>query len=275
MRPTAILTAALLLTPACAWAQSGLSDTTCLIKPRMVVQLGAAVPGLLAKELVDRGDVVKQGQLVAQLESSMEEAQLALDQLKASNDTAIQAETVDMNKNQRVLDRKKDLVSKDVYKPDYLDEFTTNVAEGKLKILQAQMDQKVAGLSAQRSQVQLAQKQIRSSVDGVVVERKLSPGEYVYEQTPIMTIAQIDPLSVELIVPAARYGSIKLGEAAKILPNAPVGGSYDAVVDVVDPVIDAASNTFGVRLKLPNPGRTIPAGIRCSVDWGDNGPAVR
>jgi membrane fusion protein, multidrug efflux system len=38
---------------------------------------------------------------------------------------------------------------------------------------------------------------------------------------------------------------------------------------VVDPVIDAASGTFGVRLILANPNRTIPAGIRCSVEWHD------
>jgi multidrug efflux pump subunit AcrA (membrane-fusion protein) len=38
---------------------------------------------------------------------------------------------------------------------------------------------------------------------------------------------------------------------------------------VIDPVIDAASETFGVRLILPNPNHTIPAGIRCSVEWRD------
>jgi hypothetical protein len=36
---------------------------------------------------------------------------------------------------------------------------------------------------------------------------------------------------------------------------------------VIDPVIDAASNTFGVRLILPNPGNRIPAGVRCAMTW--------
>ena len=40
-----------------------------------------------------------------------------------------------------------------------------------------------------------------------------------------------------------------------------------ATVDVVDPVIDAASDTFRVRLLLPNPRNAIPAGVRCSVHF--------
>jgi membrane fusion protein, multidrug efflux system len=60
-----------------------------------------------------------------------------------------------------------------------------------------------------------------------------------------------------------------VGSSGIVHPAAPVGGSYAAKADVVDPVIDAASGTFGVRLILANPNRTIPAGIRCSVEWHD------
>ena len=52
---------------------------------------------------------------------------------------------------------------------------------------------------------------------------------------------------------------------AEVLPSAPVGGSHIARVDVVDPVIDPGSNTFRVRLILPNPANAIPAGLRCLV----------
>lgn len=46
-------------------------------------------------------------------------------------------------------------------------------------------------------------------------------------------------------------------------PEAPISGEYQAKVVVVDNVVDAASGTFGVRLKLPNPGNRIPAGFKC------------
>jgi hypothetical protein len=49
------------------------------------------------------------------------------------------------------------------------------------------------------------------------------------------------------------------------MPERPVGGSYQARVEVVDQMFDAASGTFGVRLTLPNPQRRIPAGLKCKA----------
>ena len=248
-------------------ASDGTSAGTCIIKPHVQIQLGSAVSGLLSSVLVDRGDVVHQGQIVAQLESSVEQATAALDQLRASNDNAVKAEGLDRELSVREAARKKSLVDKGIENQNALDEFATKVQEGDLHIQQAKMDQQIAALTAVRSERALALKQIRSPIDGVIIERKLSAGEYIYEQTSILTIAQLDPLNVEVVLPLSRYGEISVRSTAIVHPNAPVGGAYPAKVDVIDPVIDAASATFGVRLLLPNPQRTIPAGIRCSVEW--------
>jgi RND family efflux transporter MFP subunit len=270
MRGPIILALALLtvtLTAIDARAQTDASASTCIIKPHVQVQLGSAVSGVLSATLVDRGDPVHQGQVVAQIESSVEQATLALDRLRASNDSAIRVEEVDRELSVRETERKKSLADKGIVNQNALDELQTKVHEGDLRIQQARMDQQVAALSAERSERALALKQIRSPIDGVVIERKLSAGEYIYEQTSIMTIAQTDPLNVELVLPLDRYGDIRVGSTAIVHPAAPVGGAYEAKAEVIDPVIDAASETFGVRLILSNPGRTIPAGIRCSVEW--------
>jgi membrane fusion protein (multidrug efflux system) len=195
--------------------------------------------------------------------------------VKASNDTAILAEQEELALNQRNAGRKQSLAQSQIVNANSLDELQTKVRESELKIREAVTEQRIAQLTASRSAAQLALKQIRASVDGVVTERKLSPGEYVYEQTPIMTIAQIDPLNVELVLSADRYGSIRVGDRALVQPAQPVGGSYEAQVVVVDPVIDAASSTFGVRLLLPNPGTRIPAGLRCGVVWHSAPQATR
>lgn len=113
-----------------------------------------------------------------------------------------------------------------------------------------------------------------SPIDGVVTERLLGPGEYRNEQNPILTLAQIDPLRVEVFVPTSQYGRIRIGSSAQIHPQQPIGGSYPAVVTVVDQVLDAASGTFGVRLALPNPALQLPAGIRCKVQFETQDPAA-
>ncbi len=268
------LAALLVLCPAAALAQ-GMDAVTCLLKPHQVVQLGSPVAGLLIEETVDRGDAVKAGQVVASLESSVEAATVALDRVKANNDTAVLAEQEDLALNQRNAGRKQSLAASQIVNANSLDELQTKVRQSELKLREAAVEQRLAQLTAARSASQLALKQIHASVNGVVTERKLSPGEYVYEQTPIMTIATIDPLNVELVLPAERYGSIHVGDVAQVQPAAPLGGSYAARVIVVDPVIDAASSTFGVRLLLPNPDTHIPAGLRCSVTWQPAPPATR
>jgi RND family efflux transporter MFP subunit len=248
---------------------------TCIIRPHVSVQLGSAVSGMLSATLVDRGDRVKQGQVVAQIESSVEQATLALDRARANNDSAIRVEQADMELMRREADRKKSLVDKGIANQNSLDELETKVREGELRVQQARTDQRLAALTADRSERALALKQIRGPIDGVVIERKLSAGEYIYEQTSIMTIAQVDPLNVELVLPLQRYGEIKIGATAIVHPAAPVGGAFAATVAVVDPVIDAASDTFGVRLTLANPDGVIPAGIRCTVEWRDESQVPR
>jgi membrane fusion protein, multidrug efflux system len=249
--------------------------STCIVKPHITVQLGSPVSGILSSTLVDRGDSVKQGQVVAQLESSVEQATAALDQLRANDDSAIKAELADKELSERQVDRKKQLVDAKVANINSLDEVQTKLREDEMRVRRAEMDRRVAELTAERSVRALALKQIRSPIDGVVVERKLYAGEYIYEQTSIITIAQIDPLNVELVEPLMRYGSIKPGSLAIVHLAAPIGGAFAARVDVVDPVIDAASDTFGVRLILPNPDHTIPAGVRCTVEWRGVEGAVR
>jgi membrane fusion protein, multidrug efflux system len=72
---------------------------------------------------------------------------------------------------------------------------------------------------------------------------------------------------VEVFVPVTMYGTISVGMEATILGEAPVGGRYVAKVEVIDPLIDARSGTFGIRLLLPNPDNKIPAGLRCKVEF--------
>ncbi len=90
-------------------------------------------------------------------------------------------------------------------------------------------------------------------------------GEFAHEQSPIMTIAVLDPLHVEAFVPAGYYGGVGVGTRAQVTMQQPIAGLYEVKVTVVDRVFDPASRTFGVRLDLPNPGYELPAGLTCKL----------
>lgn len=111
----------------------------------------------------------------------------------------------------------------------------------------------IARLELKEAEERHKRRIISSPVNGVVAARLLGPAEYVGEN-PILTIARIDPLYVEVVAPVSYFGQIKSGSKATVFPEAPVGGEYSAQVIVVDKVIDAASGTFGVRLKLRDKG---------------------
>ena len=124
----------------------------------------------------------------------------------------------------------------------------------------------IAELELQRALESLKIRTIRSPGAGVGIDVSVVPGESI-ENRPLLKIASIDPLNVEVIASVQLFGKIKKGMEAKVIPEEPIGGQYAAKVVIVDQVIDAASGTFGIRLELKNHKYEIPAGLRCQVNF--------
>jgi len=237
----------------------------CVIEPQQTVKLSSAVAGVIREVTVDRGDVVKRGQVVARLEAGVEEANLALAQAKASSDATIRSAEAKLEFLRRKHERTEELVAKKVATAATFEENLANarMAEQDLRI--AQLNAQVAQLELNQSRAVVELRVLRAPFDGVVTEVLLHPGEYRNDQSPILTLAQVNPLRVEVFVPTRFYNRIRNDAPAVIEPEAPIGGTYHATVTVVDRVLDAASGTFGVRLKMPNPEHLLPAGLRCKI----------
>lgn len=96
------------------------------------------------------------------------------------------------------------------------------------------------------------------------MERFKSVGEYI-EDDPLMRVARLHPLNVEVILPVEYMGQLEAGDRAEVTPVLPDYPKQIATVILVDPVADAASGTFGARLTLPNPDLELPSGLRCRL----------
>ena len=230
-----------------------------------VVKLASPVVGVIARLDVDRGDIVRQGQIVGKLEDGVEAATLALAQARATNEYVSKSHEARLQFLRSKYKRLNELHSKAISSQASLEEADAEAKVAEQQLKEAELNREVAYLEIRHAEEVLKQRTLRSPIDGVVVERLLVPGEYQNEQTPILTLAQIDPLRVEVFVSTSYYGRIRTGSKAEVRPEQPVGGVYTAVVTVVDRVLDAASGTFGVRLALPNPDLLLPAGIPCKV----------
>ena len=141
------------------------------------------------------------------------------------------------------------------------------------KLNQGQSQQRIWLKEQQVANAQLAQRTLRSPYDGVIAERYVNAGERV-EDRPLLRVAVIDPLRVELLVPSSQYGSLAIGDRVSVQPELPGTEAVMATVSHVDRVLDAASNSFRVRLNLPNPDYKLPAGLRCKVNLPANAAAA-
>ena len=237
----------------------------CLIEARQALDIRSPVEGVIETVFVQRGATVRRGQTLATLTSGPERAALDLARSRATNEGEIKAAQARVDITKKKWERAEELVKKNFVSENARDEAEADYRLAKEQLRVAQENRRLAELEMKRAAEVLAQREIKSPVAGVVVEVMLKPGELTSsnQKDPIVKVMQIDPLNVELILPVAHYGKIKSGQRAWVMPEAPIGGKYSARVEVVDPVFDAASGTFGVRLTLPNPDRKIPAGLKC------------
>lgn len=247
-------------------------DFDCVMEPRQTVKLASSALGMVAELKVDRGDTVRAGQVLGKLDDEVERANLELARAKAVNDYEISAHTARLAYLREKFDRANQLVGSKIVSQNTRDEAFADMQVEAQQLRVSELEHAEAQLEARQAEAVVHQRAITSPVNGVVVERLLSVGEYRNDQSAIMTIAEIDPLYVEVFVPTIYYGQIVIGDVGHVRPEEPVGGRYEASVIVVDKVIDAASGTFGVRLTLPNPELVLPAGLKCKIKFDGRRP---
>jgi RND family efflux transporter MFP subunit len=240
----------------------------CIIEPNLIVAVASPVDGVLETVRVDRGDVVRAGDVLAVLDSVVDRTFVALAKARAEVEANMKSNQARFEFGVRRLVRTEELFKKDLVPLREMDEAETQKVLAEIGVIEAKETRQLAQLELARAQAALAQRTIKSPIDGVVVERVLTAGEFT-KQGAIVKLAQIDPLRVEVIAPVALHGRIHLGMRAQVTPEAPFREPLAARVKVVDRVVDAASGTFGVRLELPNPRFRIPAGLKCKVRFLD------
>jgi RND family efflux transporter MFP subunit len=239
----------------------------CVIEPFIATELGSPATGILEEFLVDRGDRVTKGMVVARLRSDLEQASFDLAKARAETTAIIELSRERANLLKKELDRVTQLHAKQIAPTAQLDKSMSELQQAILQLRQAETEQEFAVLEMKRAAALLAQRIIISPVDGYVIKRIMAPGENAFEQAKIMKIAQIDPLLVEVHLPIGAFPGIKEGMDAEVRPSQPAGTVHTAKVSVIDKVFDAASDTFGVRLILPNPTHEMPAGVNCTVTF--------
>lgn len=241
----------------------------CLIEPYQTVEIRSPVEGLIDAVRVERGATTKAGQILVELQSDVERSNMETAKYRSKMTGRINAA-----RNRLAFATKKFERAQQLYKDKFVSIQECDEAETEKRLADSELDEAIESQELAKREYsgaihQLKLRTLRSPFDGYVVDRLLNPGDLAESGTgrkPILKIAQINPLKVEVFLPQEAYGRIKLNSKATVVADG-FEGKYVGQVTIVDKVVDAASGMFGVRLELENPNGALPGGIRCEVEF--------
>lgn len=239
----------------------------CLIEANQTIEVRSVVEGLISNVPINRGDTVRRGQVIVEMNADLERATMELAKYKISMAGRLAAAQSRVEFSARKFERAQELHAEQVVSEQAVDEAKAERRQATAEYKDAIENIELAKLEYRRASEQLNQKIIRSPFDGYVVERNMHPGDLAEpggSKKPILKLAQINPMRVEAVLPHRFYGRIRQSSLASVKPEG-FAASFEAKVAVIDRTIDAASGTFGVRLFLANPKGEIPSGLRCTV----------
>ena len=260
--------AALLISGGAADLSAGpLAPINCLIEPQETVRLSTPVAGIVAAVHVDRGDSVEAGDVVAELDATLETIALSIAEARAGNMARIEGAEARMAFLQAQVTRNRQLAARNAISAAVVTESEMELEIARQDLIDARLSRDLAEIEVVQARAVLEQKTLRAPIDGVIVERLLSRGEYRDTQAHIATIARLDLLRVEAFAPLDYFDALAVSDAVTIRPEAPIGGAWPATITIMDRVFDAATATFGLRMVLENPDLALPAGVRCEVHF--------
>jgi RND family efflux transporter MFP subunit len=241
----------------------------CLIEPWQVVEVRSPVDGIIARLHVQRGDAIRKGQPLVELESAGEQVAVDLARYRSQMDGQIA-----LARNRLDLAAKKLVRANDLHREQYASAQARDEADAERRLAESELqaaieNRELARIEHRRAVEQLALRTLHAPFQGVVVDRLLNPGDLAEAgagRKAMLKVAQIDPLRVDIVLPASQFGRVAAGMTASVTP---LGASsrYTAAVKLVDKVVDAASGTFVARLALANPSSSIAGGVRCQAQF--------
>jgi len=213
-------------------------DAVGSIAPVQGVTLSADLPGVVAKVAFNSGARVAEGQVLVQLDTRQEQAQLA------SAQAQLDLAKVNLDRAQKLFDQKA-------------------IAQSDFDLANAQY--KSAEAAVGQAQASIDRKTIRAPFAGVTGIRQVNLGQYVNSGDAIVTLQAMDAVFMNFSVPQQDFRALTLGSTV----DATVEGSKDSVfhgkVTAIDPVVNDATRNVSVQATFPNPRGELKPGMYATV----------
>lgn len=249
-------------------AQASSSEFDCLIEPAQTVELRSPVVGILQQVHVRRGQLVRKGEVLVTIESSVERSAADTARFRAQAQGALQTARYKVAATKEKARRMEELLQEEFVSAQARDDAYAEMRLAESELTSAEEGSQLAKLEHRQSVDQLNRRVLRSPFDGVVVDQYLHPGSMVdggEGKKPILKLAQTQPLVAQAILPFDLFPEVHPGDAVVVMPEKPFTRAISSRIKTVDRVIDSAAGTFGVLVELDNAKQALPGGIRCKL----------
>jgi membrane fusion protein (multidrug efflux system) len=214
------------------------------------VTVSADLPGIVSRIAFDSGKPVREGDVLAELDTKQEQAQLAA--LEA------QRELAGLN-----FDRMQGLVNEGA------------ISRAEYDRAAAERKQTEAGVG--EIQATIERKTIRAPFSGILGIRKINLGQYLSGGDPVVDLQSLDPIYVNFGVPQQQAGQARVGRQVRVTTTGDAAGlDFVGSITAIDSTVDAATRNIQVQATLANPKGTLRPGmfVQTEVRLGANRPVV-
>jgi RND family efflux transporter MFP subunit len=267
----AILTAAV-LSPVRAQAPGGVAMMESgITKPYEERKLQFNQPAVVMEVKVKPGEAIKAGDVLAQQDISVEEAEREALDIEAKSMVQEEFARADQGVNEYKYQRLADLFKKNNASKFEVEEARMAVEKSKASIKIAIEERAKATAKIKSIDARISLKTLKSPVTGFVQSIDTGAGEVggIDQQRPSMVVVQNNPLKVDVNIPIREANRLQAGQVLQVRytdeDNAPW---QPAKILTMLPVADRGSQTRGIVLELPNPNNK-PAGLRVDVRLGE------
>ena len=212
---------------------------TATLQAEQEAQIVAEVPGTVMQLLVEEGDQVQKGQLLARIDAA--HSQLQLREAEAD----LQRRKNEMERGEKLLARK------------LIAETSHDQAESEFAVRRAEVA---------LARVVVAKSEIRAPFDGIVTRRWIKRGQLLAANAPVFDIADFRDLRADSRVPERDAVALAAGQPVTFTVDAFDDRRYDASIERVAPVVDRDSGTVKVTVRIDNRDRSLRPGLFTRMD---------
>lgn len=200
--------------------------------------LSTDLAGIVTKIEFESGAAVKKGDLVIELDTQQEQAQLQAEQAK------LDFAKIDIS-------RKRDLIAKKAIASSDLDTAETSLRQAEAMV--------------QSAKALIARKRIVAPFDGVIGIRQVSPGQYLNPGAMIAPLQSFDPIYVEFSLPQQHLAALSVGKKLRVRASG-VEAEFDGEITAIDSRVDESTRNIVVQGTIANPEKKLRSGMFVNVD---------